>query len=270
MCISLSPSLSLSVSLSLSLSLCLSLSLSAYWLTLLLASAAVPGSALAKYSVDLTKLAKEGKLDPVIGREEVGNGMEWNGRKSIGNQTFHFSARKKSGFELIFFFFFFYSLPQNFSQILKRCDLMYCLKFFVYLLFLHFRVPAHVLWWMPLMCAVCAHMFAVFCCLLACLFVGLCCFFAWFFSCLLHALPFSFPDYLIEFATTVCAQEMRRTIEVLSRRTKNNPVRHHAHIACMTLCFCVCLGKKCRLLIFLYIFFIYLFIPFIYCFIIWL
>jgi len=29
------------------------------------------GQALAKYTMDLTKRAKEGKLDPVIGRDEV-------------------------------------------------------------------------------------------------------------------------------------------------------------------------------------------------------
>jgi ATP-dependent Clp protease ATP-binding subunit ClpB len=29
-----------------------------------------PGEALKEYSVDLTELAKEGKLDPIIGRDE--------------------------------------------------------------------------------------------------------------------------------------------------------------------------------------------------------
>ncbi|KAJ2755561.1 Chaperone protein ClpB1, partial [Coemansia nantahalensis] len=32
---------------------------------------AKPGEALAKYSVDMTELAHKGKLDPVIGRDDV-------------------------------------------------------------------------------------------------------------------------------------------------------------------------------------------------------
>lgn len=34
-------------------------------------SAMPKGQALAKYTVDVTKRAKEGKLDPVIGRDDV-------------------------------------------------------------------------------------------------------------------------------------------------------------------------------------------------------
>ncbi len=46
----------------------------------------VPGEALAKYSVDLTNMAKEGKLDPVIGRhEEIRRTLQILARRTKNN-----------------------------------------------------------------------------------------------------------------------------------------------------------------------------------------
>lgn len=46
----------------------------------------VPGEALSKYSVDLTQLAKDGKLDPVIGRhEEIRRTLQILARRTKNN-----------------------------------------------------------------------------------------------------------------------------------------------------------------------------------------
>lgn len=45
-----------------------------------------PGEALSQYSVDLTEMAKEGKLDPVIGRhEEIRRTLQILARRTKNN-----------------------------------------------------------------------------------------------------------------------------------------------------------------------------------------